>query len=123
VTFLGSMNWIGSLPTWIILIMGVLVAFRVTRGGAGSAVSELAKANEILTKRKDELGGEVRDLKEEVARLQGRTDIAAALVPISTALEDHEQRAAERHAAHLGLLELIAARLGPDPEKGGRGGN
>lgn len=111
---IATATWIGSLPTWIILIFGVMVAWRVSKGGGSGAVSELSKANEVLEKRAQELGAEVRDLRVENERLKARTDFATALAPIMEWTASHELRAQERHTGHLAILELIAQRLGPD---------
>lgn len=131
-------TWAGSLPTWLLLVFGLAVAWRVSRGGGGTAVQELSKANEVLTKRTHELGGEVRDLRVENERLRSRTDFAQALAPIMAAgvdaadqarqsqesilklLTTHEERAEARFAKTTGVLGLIADRLGPenDPPTG-----
>lgn len=123
---------VGTLPTWILVGFALFVAFRVSKGGGGSAVSELSKANEVLTRRTHELGAEVRDLKIENERLKARTDFAQALTPvlesiaqgtnasearqvaIMDAQASHEDRAQERHARTLGVLDLIAKRLGKE---------
>jgi hypothetical protein len=131
----------GSIPTWALFILALVVAWRVTRGGAGSAVSELSKANEVLTKRVHELGAEVRDLRIENADLKARTDVSLAIEPavarivdaIGThetraleALDAHESRAIERHQTQLDqgtqqivILGMIADRLGADPNGDG----
>lgn len=111
----------GTLPTWILLAFAIFFAWRITRGGGGSAVQELSAANAVLTRRKDELGAEVRDLREENATLKARTDVALALVPVLDAMNAHEDRAAARHTAQLHVLDMIAHRLGPDPNGGGNG--
>lgn len=119
-------SWIDQVPTWALFSLAMLAAWRVSRGGGGSAVSELAKANEILTKRKDELGGEVRDLTAELAASQARTDITKALEPavekITGALSAHEERAIERHQQQLDqgakqiiILGMMAEKMGADP--------
>lgn len=97
----------GTLSQWLLVAVAVFVAWRITSGGGGSAVQELSAANKVLTNRVHDLGSEVRDLKIENERLRQRTDFQAVL-------SDHERRAQERHTATLGVLELIAARLGPD---------
>lgn len=128
-----AISW-GAIGQWFAVLVLVLIAWRVTRGGAGSAVSELSKANEVLTQRVHDLGAEVRDLRVENATLKERTDVALALVPavreiVSTitasieahearglaALEQHERRAERRGTAGLNVLKLIADRLGPEP--------
>jgi hypothetical protein len=135
---LAAFQSLGTLPTWILVIMAVIVAYRVTKGGAGSAVSELSKANEVLTRavheereKREALGGEVRDLGKENALLKGRTDfassLAAALGPLSEWTAGHEARAQERHEAQMAaatknteavllVLERIGERFGPDDE-------
>jgi hypothetical protein len=119
----------GSIPTWALFVLALVVAWRVTKGGAGSAVSELSKANEVLTNRVHELGAEVRDLKVENAELKARTDLSLVIEPVTqkiidatrSAMLDHERAAIERHQVQLDaagkqlvVLDMIAARLGPD---------
>jgi hypothetical protein len=84
-------------PAWLALAFALAVAWRISRAGGGSAVSELSKANEVLTRRVNELGAEVRDLRAANAELSTRTDFAQM-----------------RSAATLRVLDLIASRLGPD---------
>lgn len=122
-----SPGWAGSIPTWTLLVVALIAAWRVTRGGGGSAVSELSKANEVLDKRVHELGSEVRDLRVENADLAARTDFAASLFEheqrsltvLRQLLGSHEERAVQRHEAGLRVLDLIAARLGPEPNGDG----
>jgi biopolymer transport protein ExbB/TolQ len=124
----------GSIPTWALFFLALVVAWRVTRGGAGSAVSELSKANEVLTQRVHDLGAEVRDLKVENERLKARTDVSLVIAPEAqriidetrAALSEHERTAIERHQQQLSsgekqlvVLDLIAGRLGPDPNGDG----
>lgn len=109
-------TWTGSLPTWLLLAMAVTVAWRVTKGGGGSAVSELSKANEVLEKRLHEIGAEVRDLRIEKARLEARTDFEGALTralgPLAEAMGIHEAGARDRTER---LLSLLNERLPADP--------
>lgn len=114
---------LGSLPTWILVAIALAAAWRVSLSGGGSAVSELEKANKVLERalhdervkaqeKYDELGAQVRDLRIENAELRGKTDVALAINEWGTG---HERRAQERHEAALVVLDLIARRLGPDP--------
>jgi hypothetical protein len=96
-----------DITQWVALLVLVASVWRVTRGGGGTAVSELSTANRVLEKRNHELGAEVRDLRIEVAELRTRTDFAAVIA-------QHEARAQQRNVAILAVLDLIAARLGPD---------
>lgn len=99
---------VGSVAQWFTLGVVVFGAWRLTAGGTGSAVTELSKANEVLTHRVQELGAEVRDLRIENERLKGRTDFAAVIA-------QHEQRAQARADKTLIVLGLIADRLGAEP--------
>src|SRR6185437_11883673 len=98
---------IGTLGQWFTFAAVLFAAWRLSRGGGGAAVTELSKANEVLTRRVSELGAEVRDLKIENERLRNRTDFSAVIA-------QHEDRALERHERTLDVLGLIADRLGPD---------
>lgn len=119
---LGSTGVLGTLPTWILVVLALAIAWRVSRGGGGAAVSELATANQVLEQRlqraREELGGEVRDLRVENAELRGRTDVTIAIAPVIEALSAHELRAQERHDGSLRVLDLIAQKLGPEPNGG-----
>lgn len=94
--------------------MALAVVWRITKGGGGSAVEELSKANEVLTKRVQDLGAEVRDLQVENVELKSRTDYQSVL-------DDFDRRAEERHLALMktsqvqtSILSMIADRLGSD---------
>lgn len=132
---------VGALVGVVTLAAMLSVVNRVTRGGAGSAVSELSHANRVLEETlrderqaKEQLGAEVRDLRVQLAELAGRTDFAlaltAALAPIMEWTLGHERRASERHEAAmaagarstealLGVLEQMARSLPPEPGNGG----
>lgn len=109
---------LGSLAQWTTVALMLIVAWRLSAGGAGTAVQELSKANEVLTKRVHELGSEVRDLRVENAKLRQRTDFHAVLGVFEERAEERmarmEQRADERAEKMLKVLELIADRLGSD---------
>lgn len=122
----------GSLPTWILLTLGLFAAWRVTKGGTVGAVQELSKANEVLEKRIHQLGAEVRDLRIENEGLKARTDFSQALAPVLESLATntaastqrqaaimdaqahHEERAQKRQDGILHVLNLIASKLGDD---------
>jgi hypothetical protein len=98
---------VATLGQWVLVLVAVFVAFRVSRGGGGTALHELSEANRVLEKRLHELGAEVRDLRIENESLRSRTDFSAVIA-------SHETRAAARTAGILKVLDLIAERLGPD---------
>lgn len=112
----------GTLPTWILVGIAILASWRLSKGGAGSAVSELDKSNQVLTRSladtREKLGNEIRDLRIENGELRGRTDVAIALAPVLEWTISHETRAQERHSSMIVVLDLIAARLGPEPNGG-----
>lgn len=98
-------TWTGSLPTWLILAMAVLVAWRVTKGGGGAAVSELTQANDVLTRALDKEREQGVDRQKRIEALEAKTDIVLAVSPL---LADHEKRAQERHEATLLVLRALA---------------
>lgn len=92
-----------GLYRWLPFVLAAGFAWRLSRGGGGSAVSELSKANEVLTRRVQELGDEVRDLRVENASLKSRTDYQASIGPLVDQIGK--------------LTELIAVRLLTGNEK------
>lgn len=63
-------SWVGSIPTWALLIMGLFVAWRVTKGGGGSAVSELSVANQVLEDRDKRRQHEMEAQAGKIAALE-----------------------------------------------------
>lgn len=109
-----SIDDFGALGTWVAVIAILAVAWRVNRGGGAAALDSLDKANHVLERRVRELERQGKEDTSTIAELRGRTDVALAISPLITWSESHEQRAQQRHEATLGVLELIAGRLGPD---------
>lgn len=101
-----------ALATFLGLVAG---AWALWRGGGGTALTTLETANRVLEQRIATLEGEKRTLVIQVSELTKKTD-AAMLAPILDWTAGHETRAQERHVATLNVLELIATRLGPDPD-------
>lgn len=110
----------GTLPGW--LTLGVLLAGFIVfmRGGGGVALGHLRDANAVLTQTIADQDEKLRAAEREISELRGRTDVSLAITTALTPIVDwsaaHEQRAQERHSAALGILQLIADRLGPDSE-------
>ncbi len=122
---LAATPW-GTLPNWLLLGIAIFAAWRLSRGGAGSAVSELSESNRVLEralqeerKSREALGGEVRDLRIENTALKEQTNFAAALgkavQPLVDWTVDHEHRDQRRFESTLKVMDEIARRLGPDP--------
>lgn len=108
------MHWHDVGPTVVTLTIALAGYVFVRRHGGGTALEELERANRVLTRRVRELEEANSRLIGEVSALKGRTDVALALAPVLEALRLHEARAEERSTATLGVLDLIAQRLGPD---------
>jgi hypothetical protein len=121
---------LGTLPGWLTFAGILFAAWIFYKGGGGTAINSLQTANQVLEKRVHDLGAEVRDLKIENAGLKEQTNVAVALIPavqkivdeisehdarVAESLSRHEDRAIQRHDGQLKILELIADRLGPDP--------
>lgn len=115
----------GTVPTWALFALAIAVAYRISRGGGGSAVSELSKANEVLDKRHVADVEKLHGKDVEIAALLAQKDVALVIEPVAERivgeLAKHEQRAIERHEkimrngdAQLDVLQLVADRLGPD---------
>lgn len=94
-----------TVASWSTVLVALFIAWRISKGGGGSAVSELSKANEVLEKRIHELGAEVRDLRVENTALKARTDFNAVM-------QLHEERAAARSEKILVVLNMIAEKIG-----------
>lgn len=117
----------GTVSGWFTVLLLLAGLWVFLRGGGGVALGHLREANEVLTgtiqeqERKLQEGAtRLREAEREISELRGRTDvslaIAQALVPIIEWSNSHEQRAQERHEASLGILQLIADRLGPEEQ-------
>ena len=106
-------SW-GTIPGWLTLVSLLAVGFMLIRGGAGQAVEGLQATNRELQRQIHVLQEQVRELTKENSELRGRTDITVALTPILEWSVNHEQRAQERHAGTLRVLDLIAAQFGKE---------
>lgn len=75
-------------------------------------MAELERANGILERAIRELRERIDALEAENAELRGRTDVAVA---IERSMETHEDRAQRRFEMTAVLMDMIARRLGPEP--------
>lgn len=103
-------------PYVVAALLAVGALWFLRRFGGGTALAELERANRVLEKRVLEQAGEIKTLTAELATLRSRTDVALAMAPVLKALELHEREAERRALRTLAVLDLIAARLGPDAE-------
>lgn len=110
------MDWTAHAAAWVTVALAFGAVLFARRFGGGKALEELERANRVLARRVDELESENKRLTGELAALTVKTDVSLAIAPVLKAMELHEQRAAERSARTLDVLDLIAGRLGPDAE-------
>ena len=109
----------GTLPGWLTLGAVIAAAWSFRRGGGGTAIASLEAANRILEKRVHELEEGAREKDKELAELRGRTDVSLALQPLVDMVALHEQQAATRHGRMLDIMDLMASRLGSEPDVNG----
>lgn len=108
--------WIGTLPGWLTLLGLVGLALALRGGQLGPALGYLRDANRTLADENKSLTAQVAVLVTENAKLHARTDLAPLQAALLAQMTHHEDRASERHAATLGVLDLIAGRLGPEAD-------
>lgn len=120
--------WIGLAGLTLTVFLAIGLAFLLWKGQAGPALSYLREANEALVKKSEEsdkraeaLETKLRLVEEANTLLEARTSFEPMVAAVVLQFESHETRAAERHLATLHILEMIARRLGPDPN--GNGGD
>ena len=106
------------------------VAFAIFRSGGFGVVRQ---ANEELRRYKEEADEKIRVLTAHVGLLETKTSLEPMVASVIVQFEGHEERAQERHEvmlasqqeiaaqhgrstkATLALLDMIANRLGPEP--------
>lgn len=108
--------WATNVPGWFTLAVVATAAWSFRRGGGGTAIASLEAANRVLEKRVHTLEEQGREKDKEIALLKGRTDVSIAMQPLLEVMTKHDLHAAERNEAVLVVLDLIAKRLGADPE-------
>lgn len=117
----------GTLVGWLTLVLLILGGMYFRVGGGGTALQSLVVANQVLEKRVKDLEDQAHADAKTIAELRGRTDVAEALKPLFSWQEKHdaqviawseahENRAQERHAATILVLEQISAKLAPTPK-------
>jgi hypothetical protein len=105
---------LGTVPAWLTVAAVVIGAWLIWKGGGGTALGTLQTANRILERRVRDLEAQSREDAKLIAELQGKTDMALAVQPFMAWAETHEARAEERLAKTLVVLDLIAAKIGPE---------
>ena len=108
---LATTTWAGSAPTWILVGMALVAAWRLTRGGAGSAVSELSESNKVLKAALDEERGKGVVLLARTVALEHKTDVSLVLEPFVKWATDHEAADLERHEVTVASFGVVVDRL------------
>lgn len=100
-----------------ILIAGALLAavWLNSRGKSGEALSYYATANETLVKQNHELIRDNKELDAENTYLRKATNFELALAPIVAGQVAAEANAEKRHVQAVVIWDLIAERMGRDP--------
>lgn len=121
-----SSGVLGTLPGWLTVIGVIVVAWLFYRGGSPTAVTglqdvnrelerQIKEGNHELERQIKERDGKISALERVNAELRAEKDVTVAILPVIEAMKAHEDRAQERHAGMLKVLDLIAERLGPEP--------
>jgi hypothetical protein len=107
-------SWIGTLPGWLTFAGVIALALALRGGQIGPALGYLREANATLERENVELKRQLAELTAMVGTLRARTDLAPLQTALLRRMEAHEERAQGRFEKTVVLMELIAARLGPD---------
>ncbi len=102
---------LGTLPGWLTFVAIIAAAWIFFRGGTGTAVSGLQDTNRELERQIKERDGKISALERINAELRAEKDVTVAIIPVLNAMRAHEERAQERHAATLPVLQLMADGL------------
>lgn len=111
---------VNTVSAWVLLCGLVGGAWMFFRGGGRTAISSLETANRVLAARVDEQDKIITAQTSRIAELEAKTDVAqateAAIRPLIEQLDHADRRAEERNLLLLNVCQMIADRLGPDPE-------
>ena len=99
---------VGNAPSWILVLIALTAAYRLTRGGGGSAVSELTAANKVLeeslSRTRDALAAE----EQRIKALEARTDVVLAVTPL---MQEMDRKAQARFDETVQVLRQISDTL------------
>lgn len=104
-------SWIGSAPSWLLLAVALGVSYRVTKGGGGTAVTELSKSNEVLKETLDEERGKGVELRARITVLEQKTDVSQVLQPFIKWASEHEEADKARHDITVAAFASVADEL------------
>jgi hypothetical protein len=112
-----AVNWFGTLPAWLTFLAVVAAGIALRGGQLGPAIGYLREANATLETENRELKKQLAESVALVATLKARTDLQPLQEAILEQTAGHERRAQGRFEKTIVLLDLIAQRLGRDPER------
>jgi hypothetical protein len=116
---LAQTSILGTIPGWLTLVSVIALAWTLWKGNAGSAVSVLRDANQVLAGRVRELETTTKKQAGVIGALEQRTNLEPIAASVVEQFVLHEKRAQQRHEAQLLIAEMIAKRLGPEPNGNG----
>lgn len=103
---------LSTILPYLVVALGVGAAWRFRfYGGGGAAINALEAANRVLEARVRALENENTERAKRISELEGRTDVALAIVPVLDALKSHEIEATKRSAAMIALLTQLTERV------------
>lgn len=103
---------VGALAGWATVVILLIVAWLTYRGGGGSALNVVETANRVLERRNHALEAQAIRDQTVIADLQTRTDIVAAVQPLTEAFAAYQAQADRRAEVTHALLVEIRDRLG-----------
>lgn len=103
--------WASTLPTWLLVIAALGVGYRLTKGGGGTAISELSKANEVLTKSLSARDRAIAQLQARVNTLEEKTDVSQVLEPFVAWATSHEESDELRHDQTVKAFTAVTDQL------------
>jgi hypothetical protein len=107
---------LGTLPQWLTIFIILGLAGAVRSGQLGPALGYLRDANATLTQENTELKKQLAEQVALVVSLRARTDLKPLETALLAQLTGHERRAEARFEKTCAILDLIADRLGPEPD-------
>jgi tRNA A37 N6-isopentenylltransferase MiaA len=106
----------GTLPQWLTVFSILALGIPIVRGATGIAVKSLRDEKHELERLTREQAEKIRVQTAEIMELRATRDLAPVQSAMVEAMGQHEQRAADRAEKVLAVLDLIAARLGPNAD-------
>lgn len=105
----------GTIPQWLTIVTLVGLAWFLRGGQMGPANSWLREANTTLREETEALRQRLAEERKANAILSTKTDLEPLQVALVQEIKEHARQTEQEHKAMLVGLNLIAQRLGPEP--------